>query len=29
VLLIIAAYAYPLYDLITMERFGSTGFRVF
>jgi cytochrome c oxidase subunit 1 len=29
VLLIIAAYAYPLYELITMERFGSAGFRVF
>jgi cytochrome c oxidase subunit 1 len=29
VLLVLAAYAYPLYELITLERFGSPGFRVF
>ena len=29
VLLILAAYAYPLYELLSLERFGSPGFRVF
>ena len=29
VILIVAAYGWPLWDLITMERFGSPGFKFF
>ncbi len=29
VLLIVLAYAYPIYELLTMERFGSPGFKPF